>query len=52
LGFAPIHEIAEGRNTRIEQFYWKLWYGDGAVLPDIDIHEVFTGLEITIESSS
>jgi fatty acid synthase subunit beta len=52
LGFAPIHEIAEGRNTRIKQFYWKLWYGDDAVLPDIDIHEVFTGPEITIESSA
>ncbi|KAJ7481073.1 hypothetical protein B0H11DRAFT_2419975 [Mycena galericulata] len=24
LGFAPIHEITAGRNTRIEEFYWKL----------------------------
>jgi fatty acid synthase subunit alpha, fungi type len=52
LGFAPIHEIAEGRNTRIKEFYWKLWYGDDAVLPDIDIHEVFTGPEITVEAST
>jgi fatty acid synthase subunit alpha, fungi type len=52
LDFAPIHEIAEGRNTRIKEFYWKLWYGDDAVLPDINIHDVFTGPEITIEASA
>jgi len=52
LGFAPIHEIAEGRNTRIKEFYWKLWYGDDAVLPDIDIRETFTGPEITIEAGT
>ena len=42
-GFAPIHEIASGRNERIKQFYWKLWFGDDEVLPDIDIHENFVG---------
>ncbi|KAJ7432622.1 hypothetical protein B0H11DRAFT_2260335 [Mycena galericulata] len=31
--FAPIHEIAAGRNRCTKQFYWKLWYGDDAVLP-------------------
>ncbi|KAF7374647.1 Fatty acid synthase subunit alpha [Mycena sanguinolenta] len=52
LGFAPIHEIAAGRNTRIKDFYWKLWYGDDAVLPDIDIRETFHGPEVTIEASA
>ncbi|KAF8206176.1 fatty acid synthase [Mycena galopus ATCC 62051] len=52
LGFAPIHEIAAGRNTRIKEFYWKLWYGDDAVLPDIDIRETFHGPEVTIEASA
>ena len=33
-GFAPIHEIASGRNELIKQFYWKLWFGDDEVLPD------------------
>jgi fatty acid synthase subunit alpha, fungi type len=33
MGSMPIHEIAEGRNERIKQFYWKLWYGDNEVLP-------------------
>lgn len=48
LGFAPIHEVAEGRNKRIKEFYWKLWYGDDEVLPDIDIRENFVGPEVTI----
>jgi fatty acid synthase subunit beta len=52
MGYAPIHEIAEGRNTRIKQFYWKLWYGDDGVLPDIDIRDTFTGPDITIEAAS
>jgi fatty acid synthase subunit alpha len=50
-GFAPIHEIATGRNDRIKQFYWKLWYGDDEVLPNIDIHENFVGPDATINSS-
>ena len=51
MGSIPIHEIAEDRNNRIKQFYWKLWYGDNEVLPDIDIREKFTGPEITIEAN-
>lgn len=51
-GFAPIHEIADDRNTRIKQFYWKLWYGDDAVLPEIDIRETFVGPEVTIEAEA
>jgi len=50
-GFAPIHEIASGRNERIKQFYWKLWFGDDEVLPNIDIHEKFVGPDATINSS-
>ncbi|KAJ6624064.1 fatty acid synthase [Mycena sp. CBHHK59/15] len=52
LGFAPIHEIATDRNTRIKEFYWKLWYGDDAVLPEIGIRETFHGPEVTIEASA
>jgi fatty acid synthase subunit beta len=48
-GFNPIHEVAEGRNTRIKEFYWKLWYGDDEVLPKIDIGETFVGPEVTIQ---
>jgi fatty acid synthase subunit alpha len=49
-GFAPIHEIAVGRNNRIKEFYWKLWYGDDAVLPEIGIRETFVGPEVTIDA--
>jgi fatty acid synthase subunit beta len=52
MGSTPIHEIAEGRNDRIKQFYWTLWYGDNEILPKIDIREKFTGPEITIEASA
>ena len=50
-GFAPIHEIATGRNERIKKFYWKLWYGDDEELPNIDIHENFVGPKVAINSS-
>lgn len=49
-GYAPIHEVAAGRNKRIKEFYWKLWYGDDAVLPDIDIRETFVGPAVTIDA--
>jgi fatty acid synthase subunit alpha len=48
--WTPIHEITDRRKTRIKQFYWKLWYGDDEELPDIGVHETFTGPEITIEA--
>ncbi|KAJ6477506.1 fatty acid synthase, partial [Mycena sanguinolenta] len=52
LGFVPIHELAAGRNTRIKEFYWKLWYGDDAALPDLNIRETFHGPEVTVEASA
>jgi len=52
MGSTVIYKLAEGRNKQIKEFYWKLWYGDGAILPDIDIQEVLTGLEITIDAIS
>ncbi|KAK9765807.1 fatty acid synthase alpha subunit Lsd1 [Basidiobolus ranarum] len=29
-GYATIHEVMEGRNDRIKQFYWALWFGEGS----------------------
>ena len=52
MGSTPIHELAERRNERIKQFYWKLWYGDNEVLPKINIKDKFTGPEIIIETSA
>ncbi|OBZ72637.1 Fatty acid synthase subunit beta [Grifola frondosa] len=48
MGFAPIHEVAGDRNTRIKQFYWKLWFGDNETLPEINVRDTFTGPDVTI----
>ncbi|PSR93882.1 hypothetical protein PHLCEN_2v4600, partial [Hermanssonia centrifuga] len=36
MGFAAIHEIAADHNKPIKVFYWKLWFGDNEILPEID----------------
>jgi fatty acid synthase subunit alpha len=51
-GFAPIHKVAEGRNTRIKEFYWRLWYGDNEVLPKVNIRDTFVGPEVTIDAAT
>lgn len=51
-GAAPIHEIAEGRNNRIKEFYWKLWYGDNSSMPALKVNEVFEGPEVTIDAAA
>ena len=40
-GFTPIHKIASGCNKCIKQFYWKLWFGDDEVLPNINIQSPY-----------
>jgi fatty acid synthase subunit alpha, fungi type/fatty acid synthase subunit beta, fungi type len=50
-GYAPIHEVVDGRNKRIKAFYWKLWFGDETELPDIDLRDNFIGPEVVVESS-
>ncbi|KAI0685962.1 fatty acid synthase [Cytidiella melzeri] len=51
MPFAPIHEAASDRNKRIKEFYWRLWFGDNEVLPEIDVRETFVGPEVTIAAS-
>lgn len=48
--YAPIREVVEGRNNRIKEFYWKLWFGDDEVLPEIDVHDTYVGPEVTIKA--
>jgi fatty acid synthase subunit alpha len=50
-GSVPIHEVADGRNNRIKDFYWRLWFGDNEVLPSISVRETFSGPEVTIQTS-
>ncbi|KAF7792929.1 hypothetical protein EIP86_004032 [Pleurotus ostreatoroseus] len=51
MGFAPIHEISEDRNKRIKDFYWRLWFGNNEVLPEIDVRATYTSPEATIDAS-
>jgi fatty acid synthase subunit alpha len=48
--YAPIHEIAEGRNKRIKEFYWRMWFGDDEDFPELDVRDTFTGPEVTISA--
>lgn len=49
--YAPIHEVAEGRNKRIKEFYWQLWFGNDEKLPELGVRDTFTGPEVTISAS-
>ncbi|KAH8100945.1 fatty acid synthase [Cristinia sonorae] len=50
-GFAPIHEVAGDRNTRIKDFYWRLWFGDNEKLPtNLNVRDTFAGPEVTIDA--
>ncbi|KAI0046589.1 fatty acid synthase [Auriscalpium vulgare] len=49
--WAPVHEVSEGRNTRVKDFYWRLWFGDDEKLPELDVRDTFTGPEVTIAAS-
>ncbi|KAI1814482.1 fatty acid synthase beta subunit dehydratase [Poronia punctata] len=49
-GYAPIHEVMEGRNDRIKEFYWKAWFGNDPLDLDGDVHSQFDGGLATITS--
>ena len=51
-GYAPIHEVVDGRNKRIKAFYWRLWFGDDAALPNIGLRDKFIGPEVVVNSSN
>ncbi|KAG8213088.1 hypothetical protein J3R82DRAFT_11484 [Butyriboletus roseoflavus] len=51
MGSMPIHEVSEGRNSRIKDFYWRLWFGDDQSHPELDIHETFIGPEVVISAN-
>jgi fatty acid synthase subunit alpha len=52
MGYAPIHEVSDGRNWRIKEFYWKLWFGDDETLPEIYMRDTFVGPEVTITAEA
>ncbi|EGO59648.1 fatty acid synthase beta subunit dehydratase [Neurospora tetrasperma FGSC 2508] len=51
-GYAPIHEVMDGRNDRIKEFYWRAWFGDEKLDLDSSVHEVFDGGKTTITSEA
>ena len=52
MGYAPIHEVQEGRNTAIKDFYWRLWFGDDQKLPILALDTTFTGPETPIDAAT
>ncbi|KAL5624375.1 hypothetical protein BROUX41_004435 [Berkeleyomyces rouxiae] len=42
-GYAPIHEVMEGRNDRIKEFYWRAWFGDEPLDLDASVTGTFDG---------
>jgi 3-oxoacyl-ACP reductase-like protein/enoyl reductase-like protein/malonyl CoA-acyl carrier protein transacylase/acyl dehydratase len=52
LGYAPVHEVMEGRNDRIKDFYYKLWFGidNKDDFLNIPVHEKLVGKGETVKS--
>lgn len=49
-GYAPIREVMEGRNDRIKEFYYRIWFGDEAVPFDTPPTSTFDGGRATVTS--
>jgi fatty acid synthase subunit beta len=47
-GYAPIHEVMEGRNDRIKEFYYRIWFGEKNVPFDTPTTSTFDGGKATI----
>ena len=51
-GYAPIHEVMDGRNDRIKEFYWRAWFGDDALDLDSSLEGSFDGGKTVITSEA
>jgi fatty acid synthase subunit beta len=51
-GYAPIKEIMNGRNDRIKEFYYRIWFGDEAVPFDTPATSTFEGGRATVTSQA
>jgi len=49
-GYAPIHEVMEGRNDRIKEFYYRVWFGNKDVPYDTPLTDTFDGGKMTVSS--
>ncbi|KAK9387219.1 acyl transferase domain-containing protein [Lipomyces mesembrius] len=48
VGFAPIREVMAGRNDRIKEFYWKLWFGPEEYPANLSVTDTFQGGSTTV----
>ena len=52
-GYAPIREVMEGRNDRIKEFYYRVWFGTDDKVPfDAPATDTFEGGRATITSQA
>jgi len=51
VGFAPIQEVMEGRNDRIKNFYWQLWFGSEP-MPDSSVTDVFKSENAVVDAAA
>ena len=52
-GYAPIHEVMEGRNDRIKEFYYKIWFGETEEVPfETPVNCKFDGGSATVTSEA
>ncbi|KAI9820362.1 MAG: beta subunit of fatty acid synthetase [Pycnora praestabilis] len=51
-GYAPIREVMVGRNDRIKEFYFRIWFGDEKVPFDALPTSTFEGGKATVTSQA
>lgn len=51
-GYAPIREVMDGRNDRIKQFYYRIWFGDATVPFDTLATSTFSGGTATVTAQA
>ena len=49
-GYAPIREVMEGRNDRIKEFYYRIWFGNEEVPFAAPATSTFEGGQATVTS--
>ena len=51
-GYAPIREVMDGRNDKIKQFYYSLWFGDDPCPFDAPVTSKFEGGQTEVTSEA
>ena len=51
-GYAPIKEVMKGRNDRIKEFYYQVWFGDEKCPLDMKAEDLFYGEKTTVTSKA